>query len=95
MRAYRTKEYLKKLIGMEFRDSGSDYTEHNGTVVKKIVRELTESEYEREELSSDVNEYGKHRYLINYMYIVELSDGAVIPVYEDEINPEYCGDYES
>lgn len=63
--------------------------------MKKVIRELTESEYDREELSSDVNEYGERRYLINCMYMVELSDGAVIPVYEDEISPEYCGDHEN
>lgn len=94
MRAYRTDDYKKSLIGMEFHDSGSDYAEHNGTKVKKVVHELTKNEYDREELSNDTNEFGKRRYLINCMYIVELSDGATIPVYEDEINPNYCGDYE-
>lgn len=94
MRDYRTDEYKKNLIGMTFYDSGNDYTEHNGTKVKKVIRELTENEYDRESLSDDTNEQGKRRYLINCMYVIELSDGATIPVYEDEINPNYCGDYE-
>ena len=55
---------------------------------------MTDKDYDRDELSTDTNGYGKHRYMVNCMYAVKLEDGAVIPVYEDEINPEYCGDFE-
>lgn len=94
MRPYRTEEYKRKLIGNTFRDSGSDYKQHDGKKVQEIIRELTDKDYDRDELSTDTNGYRKHRYMVNCMYAVKLEDGAVIPVYEDEINPEYCGDFE-
>lgn len=36
---------------------------------------------------------GKYRYEINCMYEIELENGEIINVYEDEINPDYKGDY--
>jgi hypothetical protein len=29
------------------------------------------------------------------MYEVKLQNGEIINAYEDEINPNYCGDYEA
>lgn len=42
---------------------------------------------------SDKNIDGKYRYEINCMYEIELENGEIINVYEDEINPDYKEDY--
>lgn len=52
-----------------------------------IIRELLDD--------TDRNEDGKRRYEINCMYEVKLQNGEIINAYEDEINPNYCGDYEA
>ena len=67
---------------------------YTGLTVRKILRELTEKEYDRELVDeSDKNMDGKYRYEINCMYEIELENGEIINVYEDEINPDYKGDY--
>ena len=64
--------------------------------VEKVIKELTEKDYDRELLDdTDRNEDGKRRYEINCMYEVKLQNGEIINAYEDEINPNYCGDYEA
>ena len=61
----------------------------------KVIKELTEKDYDRELLDdTDRNEDGKRRYEINCMYEVKLQNGEIINAYEDEINPNYCGDDE-
>ena len=95
MRQYRTEEYKKNLEGNIFHPSNSDYKEYDGLKVKKIIKELTDKDYDRELLDdSDKNKEGKSRYLINCMYDIEIENGMRIQVFEDEINPKYCGDYE-
>ena len=71
-----------------------DLAIYTGLKVRKILRELTEKEYDRELVDeSDKNIDGKYRYEINCMYEIELENGEIINVYEDEINPDYKGDY--
>ena len=71
-----------------------DLAIYTGLTVRKILRELTEKEYDRELVDeSDKNMDGKYRYEINCMYEIELENGEIINVYEDEINPDYKGDY--
>lgn len=61
----------------------------------EVIKELTEKEYDRELIDdSDKNEQGKYRYLINTMYEVRLENDVIIQVFEDEINPDYCGSWE-
>lgn len=67
-----------------------------GMSVEKVIKEPTEKDYDRELLDdTDRNEDGKRRYEVNCMYEVKLQNGEIINVYEDEINPNYCGDYEA
>lgn len=95
MRGYRTKEYMDKLVGNIFRSNSDNLKEFSGLKVKKIIRELTEKDYDRELVDkTDKDESGNCRYKINCIYEVELENGEIINVYEDEINPEYHGDYE-
>ncbi len=95
MRGYRTKEYMDKLVGNVFRSKSDDLKAFSGLKVKKIIRELTEKDYDRELVDkTDKDESGNCRYEINCMYEIELENGEIINVYEDEINPEYHGDYE-
>ena len=97
MRAYRTEEYKKNLEGNIFHNSSScDYKDCDGLKVKRIIRELTDKDYDRELIDdSDKNADGKSRYEINCMYEVEIENGRIIQVFEDEINPDYCGDFET
>lgn len=95
MRAYRTEEYKQKLIGNTFKCDDSSMVELNGMKVVEVIRELTEKDYDRELVDeTDVNAEGKCRYEINCMYEVRLENREVIHVFEDEINPDYHGDYE-
>ena len=96
MRTYRTEEYKKNLEGNIFRDSTSnDYKDCDGLKVKRVIRELTDKDYDRELIDdSDKNTDGKSRYEINCMYEVEIENGRIIQVFEDEINPDYRGDFE-
>ena len=95
MRGYRTKEYMDKLVGNVFRSKSDDLKAFSGLKVKKIIRELTEKDYDRELVDkTDKDESGNCRYEINCMYEIELENGEIINVYEDEVNPEYHGDYE-
>ena len=76
--------------------SDSDLKKYDGMRVEKVIKELTEKDYDRELLDdTDRNEDGKRRYEINCMYEVKLQNGEIINAYEDEINPNYCGDYEA
>lgn len=94
MRPYRTVEYKNSLVGNKLNTCDSDLKHLNGKKVKKVIRELTDKEYDRELLDdSDKNEFGKSRYELNCMYEVQIGK-EVIQVYEDEINPEYKGDFE-
>lgn len=93
MRAYRTDEYLKNLEGNIFHTSSEEFKKLDGKKVKKVIRELTDQDYDRELIdTSDVNENGNPRYEINCMYEVKIGK-KIIAVYEDEINPEYAGDF--
>lgn len=93
MREYRTESYKKKLAGNKFFSSDSDLKKYDGMRVEKVIKELTEKDYDRELLDdTDRNEDGKRRYEINCMYEVKLQNGEIINAYEDEINPNYCGD---
>lgn len=57
-------------------------------------QDVQRKEYDRELVDeSDKNMDGKYRYEINCMYEIELENGEIINVYEDEINPDYKGDY--
>ena len=88
MREYRTESYKKKLAGNKFFSSDSDLKKYDGMRVEKVIKELTEKDYDRELLDdTDRNEDG--------MYEVKLQNGEIINAYEDEINPNYCGDYEA
>ena len=50
MRPYRTEEYKRKLIGNTFRDSGSDYKQHDGKKVQESLKRKEEAQgYERVE----------------------------------------------
>ena len=94
MRAYRTYEYKKSLIGKTFTSSDGEFKEYDGLKVIEIIRELTEKDYDRELIDdTDRNKIGKSRYLINTMYEVRLKNYEVIVVYEDEINPDYVGSW--
>ena len=94
MRPYRTKKYMDNLAGNKFISSCDDLAIYTGLKVRKILRELTEKEYDRELVDeSDKNIDGKYRYEINCMYEIELENGEIINVYEDEINQDYKGDY--
>lgn len=96
MRQYRTESYKKKLAGNKFFSSDSDLKKYDGMRVEKVIKELTEKDYDRELLDdTDRNEDGKRRYEINCMYEVKLQNGEIINTYKDEINPNYCGDYEA
>lgn len=54
--------------------------------VEKVIKELTEKDYDRELLDdTDRNEDGKRRYEINCMYEVKLQNGEIINAYEDEL----------
>lgn len=95
MRKYRTEEYLKKLIGNTFNTTDTELEKYNGLKVKRIIHELTDEEYERELLDDgDINSNGKRGYEMNCMYEVQLENDEIINVFEDEINPNYIGDYE-
>ena len=96
MREYRTKEYKEKIVGNIFHNSASaDYKDCDGCQVVRVIRELSSPDYDRELIDeSSRNENGEYRYEMNCMYEVELDNGRVILVYEDEINPEYKGDFE-
>ncbi|WP_368265655.1 hypothetical protein, partial [Fusicatenibacter saccharivorans] len=90
------ESYKKKLAGNKFFSSDSDLKKYDGMRVEKVIKELTEKDYDRELLDdTDRNEDGKRRYEINCMYEVKLQNGEIINAYEDEINPNYCGDYEA
>lgn len=86
MREYRTESYKKKLAGNKFFSSDSDLKKYDGMRVEKVIKELTEKDYDRELLDdTDRNEDGKRRYEINCMYEVKLQNGEIINAYEDEI----------
>ena len=96
MREYKTDAYKKSLEGSIFHTTDSELKELDGLKVKKVIRELSDNEYDRELIDdSDKNEAGKYRYLINCMYEIELENGKIIQVFEDEINQEYSGDWEN
>ena len=96
MRQYRTKEYKENLIGSTLDTNDTNLEKYNGLKVKRIIRELTDEEYERELLDDgDRNSEGKRRYEVNCMYEVQLENDKIINVFEDEINPNYIGDYEA
>ena len=85
---------MKNLIGKTFTSSDSDLKKYDGLKVVEVVKELTEKDYDRELIDdSDKNEKGESRYLINTMYEVRLENNEVIQVYEDEINPDYTGNW--
>lgn len=95
MRAYMTDEYKNRLMGKTLSSTDSDLKQYNGLKVIEVVKELTEKEYDRDLIDgSDKNEQGKYRYLINTMYEVRLENDVIIQVFEDEINPDYCGSWE-
>ena len=48
MRPYRTKKYMDNLAGNKFISSCDDLAIYTGLKVRKILRELTEKEYDRE-----------------------------------------------
>jgi|GEM_PF-6209338 len=86
MRPYKQKEELEAFIGNVFTATSDMLSGYNGLKVKRVIRELDGSEYERELVDeTDVNDAGECRYLINTMLRVELEDGTEIVVYEDEI----------
>lgn len=59
-----------------------------------MIRELTEIEYDRELIDdSSKNENGQSRYELSCMYEIQIGK-ETIQVFEDEINPEYVGDFE-
>ena len=94
MRAYMSKEYINSLIGKTFTSSDSELKQYDGLKVVEVIRELTEKDYDRELIdSTDKNEKGESRYLINTMYEIRLENNEVITVYEDEINPDYTGSW--
>ena len=63
MREYRTESYKKKLAGNKFFSSDSDLKKYDGMRVEKVIKELTEKDYDRELLDdTDRNEDGKRRY---------------------------------
>lgn len=47
MRPYRTKKYMDNLAGNKFISSCDDLAIYTGLKVRKILRELTEKEYDR------------------------------------------------
>lgn len=96
MRQYRTEEYKESLIGNTFNTTDTELEKYNGLKVKRIICELNDKEYERELLDDgDKNSNGKRRYEMNCMYDVQLENDKIITVFEDEINPNYNGDYEN
>ncbi len=96
MRQYRTEEYKESLIGNTFNTTDTEFEKYNGLKVKRIICELNDKEYERELLDDgDRNSSGKRRYEMNCMYDVQLENDKIITVFEDEINPNYNGDYEN
>lgn len=96
MRAYMTKEYMNHLTGNTLVSTASDLKIYNGLKVIEILRELTEDEYDRELVDdTDRNENGEFRYLINTMYQIRLENDKIVTVFEDEINPEYTGSWET
>lgn len=96
MRPYRTEEYKESLIGNTFNTTDTELEKYNGLKVKRIICELNDKEYERELLDDgDRNSSGKRRYEMNCMYDVQLENDKIITVFEDEINPNYNGDYEN
>ena len=96
MRQYRTEEYKESLIGNTFNTTDTELEKYNGLKVKRIICELNDKEYEREVLDDgDRNSSGKRRYEMNCMYDVQLENDKIITVFEDEINPNYNGDYEN
>lgn len=96
MRQYRTEEYKESLIGNTFNTTDTELEKYNGLKVKCIICELNDKEYERELLDDgDRNSSGKRRYEMNCMYDVQLENDKIITVFEDEINPNYNGDYEN
>lgn len=48
MREYRTESYKKKLAGNKFFSSDSDLKKYDGMRVEKVIKELTEKDYDRE-----------------------------------------------
>ena len=48
MRPYRTKKYMDNLAGNKFISSCDDLAIYTGLKVRKILRELTEKEYDKE-----------------------------------------------
>ncbi|MGN0415348.1 MAG: hypothetical protein ACI4FX_07640 [Agathobacter sp.] len=95
MRPYMTPEYLKSLEGNTYTSSDSDLKEYDGLKVKKVIRELTNDDYDRELIDdTDKNDKGEYRYLLSTMYEVLLENGETISVYEEEINPDYTGSWE-
>ena len=96
MRQYRTEEYKESLIGNIFNTNDTELEKYNGLKVKRIIHELTDEEYERELLDDgEINSNGKRGYEMNCMYEVQLENDKIITVFEDEINPNYIGDYEN
>lgn len=94
MRAYMTDEYKNKLVGNTFTSSDGDFKQFDGLKVVEIIEELTGVDYDRELIDeTDKNENGESRYLINTMYKVRLENNETLHVYEDEINPDYCGSW--
>lgn len=97
-RLYKINTYASEMIVEvnKFFSSDSDLKKYDGMRVEKVIKELTEKDYDRELLDdTDRNEDGNRRYEINCMYEVKLQNGEIINAYEDEINPNYCGDYEA
>ena len=94
MREYMTNEYKKGLEGNIFTSSDGDLKQYDGLKVVAVIRELTESDYDRELIDdTDKNENGDIRYCINTMYEIRLENNVTIVVYEDEINPNYKGSW--
>lgn len=95
MRPFMTEEYKKSLEGNTYTSSDSDLKMYDGLKVTKVIRELTNEDYDRELIdNTDKNEKGEPRYLINTMYEVLLENGETVSVYENEINPDYMGSWE-
>ena len=78
MRPYRTKEYMDNLAGNKFVSSCDDLAIYTGLTVRKILRELTEKEYDRELVDeSDKNMDGKYRYGENGARFWEIYNGRL------------------
>lgn len=95
MRPYRTKKYMDNLAGNKFISSCNDLAIYTGLKVRNEYSVTYQKKSTTGNLltESDKNIDGKYRYEINCMYEIELENGEIINVYEDEINPDYKGDY--